>query len=80
LLNDAVNAGNFNISGSFAPTVTVKRKLSDKRAQKILDIASIMKLPLIAEFCLLLELGFIPYSMATKLESFSDKALAQTTL
>ena len=49
------------------PSVTVKRKLSDKRAQKILDIERIMKIPFVAEFCTLSELGFIPYSMATKL-------------
>ncbi len=77
LLNDAVNAGNFNISGSFAPKVTVKRKLSDKRAQKIFDIESIMKLPLIAEFCLLLtllELGFVAYCMATKLGELQQQS------
>ena len=69
LLNDAINAnaGNFDILDLCAPSVTVKRKLSDKRAQKILDIERIMKIPFVAEFCTLLELGFIPYSMATKL-------------
>ena len=67
LLNDAINAGNFDILDFCAPSVTVKRKLSNKRAQKILAIERIMEIPFVAEFCTLLELGFIPYSMATKL-------------
>ena len=82
LLNDAINAnaGNFDILDLCAPSVTVKRKLSDKRAQKILDIERIMKIPFVAEFCTLLELGFIPYSMATKLGELQRQGACATTL
>jgi hypothetical protein len=82
LLNDAINAnaGNFDILDLCAPSVTVKRKLSDKRAQKILDIERIMKILFVAEFCTLLELGFIPYSMATKLGELQRQGACATTL
>ena len=67
----------------FTKTRTVKRKLSDTRVQKILDIERIMQIPIVAEFCTLLELGFVPYNMATKLGELQrqcdSKALVQTT-
>lgn len=67
MLHSAFKTGCFHIDSIFQPSVSKNRTLGARRSKKIQDIEGILQLPMIQEWCALLDLGFVPLCMASKL-------------
>ena len=67
MIHSAFKSGCFSVDSIFEPSVCVNRTLKARRSQKIQDIEAIQQIPMLQEWCALLDLGFVPLCMAGKL-------------
>ncbi len=80
MLHSAFKTGCFDVDSIFVPSHCVKRTLSARRSKKIQDIEGILQFPMIQEWCALLDLGFVPLCMASKLGELQRQGACSSPL
>jgi hypothetical protein len=80
MIHSAFKSGCFSVDSIFEPSVCVNRTLSARRSQKIQDIEAIQQIPMLQEWCALLDLGFVPLCMASKLEELQRQVACANEL